>query len=823
MSKFATNPTGHFFLPMLLGMAASVMGITIMFGWLLHIREIVELNLGNVPMVFNAAFCFFLGGMALAWPGIVRKPAPVLQETVGVFILVFSAAILFEFLFDKNLGIDWDFLQSWLNDAEHRGRLAPNTAMGFMLVGATLFLMNRVNGKGRALAVLILSFGVLAIGLSGLTSYFLVPDLLYGWALSARMSIPTSAGMIALAIGIGLSWRNADWYKSRRYLQEDEKINLIAAAILTVAIMTAGMAGFVFQQPIQQNTLRKNLETVLKGRVVLFQTVLQQELANAQNASRIFEYRALSSDSVHPFASDKLELVTKNVRDYGFRALAVYDLNGKLLAISGKFSEAPEIVADLHNSIPARLLWDTNLYIEIETPIFVHGAPVAYLLVERSLSLLGQHLFDTRGLGKSAEIALCKGERDSLFCFPEGRNLDAFKIKRRNDVGRNLPMSFAVEGKSGIISRVDYRGKNVMAAFTAIAPGMGLVVKEDTSELYSVIREQLKIALPALLLLIMLGILFLRTQLKPLSARLVESENNALEKELEIKAVMSSVGEGILIIDREGIIESFNTAASVIFGYAARDVIGTNITRLMPEEMRPMHNAGIQRYLENGESHIIGKQGVELTGLRKDGTVFPLELTVNDIHLVHRRLFVGIVRDITERKRIEENLVNLARYDFLTGLPNRSLFRDRLSHALSKANRNRTGFGVMFLDLDGFKQINDSLGHLSGDKLLKLFAQRIVSVVRKSDTVSRFAGDEFTALLEELTSPEQDTKSVADKIIAAIQAPFILGDQAVTVTTSIGLAIYISGDCDFDDLLRRADEAMYSAKKSGKNRWCMAE
>ncbi|HET9113119.1 MAG TPA: hypothetical protein VFN66_04535, partial [Burkholderiales bacterium] len=452
MSASSTGLTLHSRIAALFGMTASLMGITVMLGWLLHLREIVEFNVGNVPMVFNTALCFFLAGTALAWPGIARKPKPVLQETVGVFIFVFSAAILFEFVFDKNLGIDWDFLHSWLNGASQSGRLAPNAALGFMLVGATMFLMNRVNGKIRALAVQIFSFGILSIGLSGLISYFLIPDLLYGWAVSARMSIPASLGMIALAIALGLNWRSADWYKSRAYLQEDEKINLIAAAILTVAIMTAGMTGFVIQQPIQQETLRKNLEAGLKGRVILFQTVLQQDLANVQNASKIFEYRALSSDPVHRLASKKLNFVLKNIRNYGFRALAVYDLNGKLLAISGNFSKAPEIVANLHTSIPARLLWDTNLYIEIETPIFVNGAPVAYLRVERSLSLLRQHLFDTQGLGKSAEIALCKGERNSLLCFPEGHNLDVFEVKRRNDVGQNLPMSFAVEGKSGLIS-----------------------------------------------------------------------------------------------------------------------------------------------------------------------------------------------------------------------------------------------------------------------------------------------------------------------------------------------------------------------------------
>jgi PAS domain S-box-containing protein len=311
-----------------------------------------------------------------------------------------------------------------------------------------------------------------------------------------------------------------------------------------------------------------------------------------------------------------------------------------------------------------------------------------------------------------------------------------------------------------------------MAAYGPLAPGVGLVVKEETAELYHVIRDQLKVVVPALLLLVVVGVLFLRSQLKPLAARLIVSERKAIEKELEIKAVVSSVGEGIIIIDQHGIIESFNAAASQIFGYAAEEVVGKGMKMLMPAEMRDPHEKGMQRYLSGGAPHVIGRQGVELPGLKKEGSTFPLELTVNEIHLDNRRIFVGIVRDITERKQTEEKLLFLAQYDSLTGLPNRSLFMDRLASTARRAARNQSGLGIMFLDLDRFKQVNDTFGHHSGDDLLKQFAERLTAVVRKNDTVSRLAGDEFTILLEGLTAPELDTKAVADKIIHAMQPPF---------------------------------------------------
>ena len=809
------------FLQTLLAIAVALLGVFVLFGWILHVRAMVEIRAGYVAMVFNTALCFALTGSALALPGLIGKPTPKFQTLIGGTIFILCAMVFTEHLFDKSLGVDWAFLHTWLKDGNIRpGRLAPNTAIGFMLIGATLILMNRVSNKWRALAVQILTFGVLAVGLTGLIGYTLAPDLLFGWARSARMAVHTALGMIVTSIALWLSWHHADWYRSRRYFLEDEKIGLIGAAILTVVTITAGMTGFVFQQQILENTLRENLRATLKSRVILFQTAVQQGVANTANASKAFDLHAPPSVSDQLAVIERYTRIANNLLTNGFRGVSLYDLADKQIVRAGAFARTPEIIVDLQTSMPAKLLWDGDLYLQTETLIMDRGVAVAKLFAEQPLLSLRQQLFDTDGLGNTGEIALCRGEGEGLFCFPEGPNPKAFKIKSKTAGGRPLPMSFAVAGQSGIIASVDYREKNVIAAYSPLAPGVGLVVKQETAELYHVIRDQLKAVVPALLLLVVVGVIFLRSQLRPLVARLILSESKATQKELEIKAVMGSVGEGILIIDQDGVIESFNSAASKIFGYPAEEVIGKGIKMLMPPEMRDLHDKGMHRYLQGGDPHVIGRQGVELPGLRKDGSTFPLELTVNEIRLDHRRLFVGIVRDITERKQVEEKLVFLAQYDSLTGLPNRSLFMDRLSSAALRANRNQTGLGVMFLDLDGFKRINDTLGHHSGDDLLKQFAIRLTSTVRKTDTVSRLAGDEFTILLEGLMAPELDIKAVADKVIAAMQPPFLLGDKEVSVTTSIGLAIHNSGEFNLEELLRRADNAMYKAKNSGKNRWC---
>ncbi len=181
---------------------------------------------------------------------------------------------------------------------------------------------------------------------------------------------------------------------------------------------------------------------------------------------------------------------------------------------------------------------------------------------------------------------------------------------------------------------------------------------------------------------------------------------------------------------------------------------------------------------------------------------------------------LGTYEDITARKEAEARIQFLAYRDSLTGLPNRALFGDRLRHAMAQARRGRPLLGLMFLDLDGFKDINDTLGHDRGDELLVQVAKRLEGCMRESDTVSRLGGDEFTVILEMLEQ-EADSIAVAEKILAAFQAPFTLGQETVFVTTSIGIALHPQAGNSAELLIRNADIAMYRAKENGRNRYCL--
>lgn len=179
---------------------------------------------------------------------------------------------------------------------------------------------------------------------------------------------------------------------------------------------------------------------------------------------------------------------------------------------------------------------------------------------------------------------------------------------------------------------------------------------------------------------------------------------------------------------------------------------------------------------------------------------------------------IGVHTDIAARKASEEVIWKQANFDMLTGLPNRRMFFDRLKQEIRRSARNKKKFALLFIDLDGFKNVNDTLGHLAGDKLLAQVSKRIAGTIRISDTLSRLSGDEFTAILTDVTSVEHAGK-IANKILTQIGRPFKIGKSSASVTGSIGISIYPDDGTDDDALINFADTAMYSAKDNGKNCW----
>ncbi len=295
----------------------------------------------------------------------------------------------------------------------------------------------------------------------------------------------------------------------------------------------------------------------------------------------------------------------------------------------------------------------------------------------------------------------------------------------------------------------------------------------------------------------------------------------ALElSEAHHRAVVENAAEGIVTFGLDGTIRAFNNAAETMFGWRASEIVGRQLTAILPLELHGFLVEFCDAYRNEGPD-AVSRHGVEIDALRRDGTRFPIMIATSAIKVDGSEgLISGLVRDLSQQKHFEEQLSHQATHDSLTGLPNRVMLQDRLDLALARARRNELMLGVLFIDLDRFKYVNDKLGHTAGDQLLVDAANRIGSVVRDTDTVARIGGDEFVVLCESNESV-RDISDVAQRIVEAIERPFQLGETAeheAYVSASIGIALSVHGQESSDDMLRKADTAMYRAKDGGRGR-----
>ncbi len=295
-----------------------------------------------------------------------------------------------------------------------------------------------------------------------------------------------------------------------------------------------------------------------------------------------------------------------------------------------------------------------------------------------------------------------------------------------------------------------------------------------------------------------------------------QAEERLRESEARHRAVVDTAPDGIVTVDSRGIIKSFNPGAERIFGYTAEQAVGQTATLLVPEQLKTAYLEGMRRYAELSREPAL-ERTLESIGRRKDGSEFPIELSIAEIREQKGIVFTAIVRDATERKNAQEQLRYQAFHDPLTGLPNRALFQDRVDQALSRAARRYTSVVVLFLDLDRFKVINDSLGHEAGDHLLIGVGERLRRCVHPEDTVARLGGDEFVILVEESAELDRAIR-LAEQIREDLRAPFVIAGQEMVVTASVGIAISEPGVESVSELMRKADVAMYRAKAKGKAR-----
>lgn len=286
-----------------------------------------------------------------------------------------------------------------------------------------------------------------------------------------------------------------------------------------------------------------------------------------------------------------------------------------------------------------------------------------------------------------------------------------------------------------------------------------------------------------------------------------------MERQRLSEQVLANSREAVMITDTNNNIVSVNRAFSTVTGYTEEEVLGKNPSILASDR----HDRDFYHALW----HQLTVEGVwrgEIWDKRKNGEVYPKWLDISAVHDRNGTLsnYIAIFSDLTERRNTESQIEFLAYHDPLTRLPNRLLLEDRFKQILASAMRENTKLAVLFLDIDKFKQVNDTLGHAAGDQLLQMVAQRLQQSVREVDTVSRIGGDEFVVLLTDL--PTIDTVThIAGKILAQLSKPFAIEKTEITSSLSIGIALYPDDGQDLDTLLRMADASMYHAKNCGRN------
>ena len=502
--------------------------------------------------------------------------------------------------------------------------------------------------------------------------------------------------------------------------------------------------------------------------------------------------------------------------------------------------------------------------IDISAPITSRRGveTIGVIINHYDLTFLNEIVADRTGMGKTGEVVLGEREGDSIVFLTALRFVPDAPLSLHIpwDSTEAEPMRLALEGENGAIIAPDYRDVGAVAAYQYIRSlDWGLVAKKDAAEAFAPLNmlgiAALIVGLVSAAVVASFAIIFaistsrpikkltnaterftkgdLKTRVevtrkdeigdlaKSFNAMATELEGEIAERErreLELRKLSLVVEQSpsiIIITDVNGNIEYVNPRFTQVTGYTAEEVIGQNPRILKSDKMTE------KEYKRLWETITAGKEWRgEFCNKKKSGelyweSVFITPIVDQENTITH---FIAIKEDITERRKVEETIQRMAYYDPVTGLPNRTLFNDRLTLAVAHAHRNKEMLAVLFLDLDRFKVVNDTLGHSVGDKLLRGVAGRLKTTVREGDTVARLGGDEFTLLLPKIKRVENMAK-IAGKVLTSIKEPLKLDGHELHITTSIGIAVYPDDGSDAETLLKNADAAMYHAKEQGRDNY----
>jgi diguanylate cyclase (GGDEF)-like protein/PAS domain S-box-containing protein len=797
----------------LLGVALLLFAAAVMSGWLLQAPSLLIAAAG-APTVFSTALCFAFAGFALAAErfldaaGVRRARA-----LLGAAIALVAGTTLLEHIADVSVGIDLPDLHRWSgDDSPYPGRMSIPTALAFVLVGPILVWVDRVRSVRAGLAVQALTAAVFLIGVIGFAGRAINLPLMYPESAFARMAPQTAIALIAASIALWTCWRRMNWYQARTLIRsEEQRISLTGAVVLALIVCVSVLGGFAIMSRQLEAAVRSGLLESLKSQIEVFRMTLDYRSARVGVIATqpfIVEQLARAGSAVDGVPVAGLNAEAQTALRLGFSAVSFYGLHGQLRGAAGRAVEQPALVLPIEGAERTALLWDDGFVLYVRTLVERNGEPVGVMVAEQRLTALNGALRAADDFAASAEIRVCKKVAGDLECVRQSPQPVVFRFA----YSPSVLIARALAGETTVVIGRDEQRRFVMAAVGPVGTtGLTMVLKLDTAELYAPLRKQMYLAFALMAAMTGLGVWLLRQRIAPLVRTLAANEER-LSLALE--------GSRLALWDldlRTGRIWLDERWQEMLGGKPiAATTTPEDLQRLVHPEDGPAVEQHFRDVMKGAVSHYDVEHRVKkLSGdwlwIRSSGRIVERDPNGRPLRIA------GTNSDIDRRKQAELLLAHQVGHDALSGLPNRNLFEDRLQRAVARSRRNRARMAVMYLDIDKFKGVNDTLGHHVGDGLIREFARRLRACVRDTDTVARLGGDEFAVILEELE--DQDAgRRIAEKIVAAMRDEFNLGEARLSVSTSLGMAFYRGQDgVETDLLVRRADEALYEAKAAGRN------
>lgn len=642
----------HYF-AVIIGSLVIVLAVIIMVGWLGNFPQLVYFKYDTIYVTFNTCICFVLAGIGLiAYVHGYNK----ITLTCGVLILIVLALITGQYFLPYN--IDQLLTVAWLSDETnlYPGRMSILSEFMFLLVSCILILLSLK--QHTILIFYFITAFILAIVMMGtivLLTYLLNLEFLFNWFQYTRMSYRVGIGYLLLGLGFAFAIRDEYLQIQKKREHDVHYIAFIMSVILAVVTILTSFASFAVVSTQFEKTVNASILELLKNKRAALEENLQRPLIEIDAIANRGSFKKLAPTSDKLAEMDELAALLK---DEGFDYVAVYDNRNRLVYQKGFPLNNPKQRLQLNYPHNAELLWNQRTVEQFTLPLMQNNTAVGKLILQWPLPFIDD--LNNYGKGRRIEARICRRTGlNSALCLPTHLSPSLAPRPLKKD-RRLLGTGKALLGSQGVSAFLDYNNNLVVGGYSRVGnSGLGLILKNETKTLYQPILYRLYYILPALLIVMSLGVLAIRWQIVPLIDDILSSQKKMKslyfrikQKDEKLDAIIDNVGEAIITINYNGVIQSFNQAAEKIFGYSEQEVIGQNVTLLIPPHLRKQHLKAFSNYINTHEGHVVGKGYVQLEGLRKDGNIFPIELVITEIS--NLKLFSGIIRDITERKKVED-------------------------------------------------------------------------------------------------------------------------------------------------------------------------